>query len=154
TGRAVNSVFAVACDRLPGSGKVAEARRQAFDAFERAGLPNRRIEEWKYTDLRALMREVLPLTPAPDAAAIKRARAALKTVRVKSAVKFVLVDGVFAPELSDAAETGVRVKTLREALESGDSNLLTSDTNDAMISLNAAVATDGVLISVAEGSNL
>src|SRR5262249_9153338 len=81
-------------------------------------------------------------------------RAALKTVRVKSAVKFVLVDGVFAPELSDAAETGVRVKTLREALESGDSNLLTSDTNDAMISLNAAVATDGVLISVAEGSNL
>ena len=61
TGRAVNSVFAVARERLPGSGKVADVRAQAFEAFERAGLPNRRIEEWKYTDLRALMREVLPL---------------------------------------------------------------------------------------------
>src|ERR1700761_6347315 len=121
TGRAMNSVFDVARERLPGSGKVAEMRRQAFDAFERAGLPNRRIEEWKYTDLRALMREVLPLAPAPDADAIKRARAALKTVSVKGASKLVLVDGVFAAELSDAAENGFGVKTLRETLEGGDS---------------------------------
>src|ERR1700742_932772 len=101
TGRAVNSVFAVARERLPGSGKVAEARAQAFEAFERTGLPNRRVEEWKYTDLRVLMREVLPLAPAPDAAAIKHARAALTTVSVKGAVKLVLVDGIFAPDLSD-----------------------------------------------------
>jgi Fe-S cluster assembly protein SufD len=154
TGRAVNSVFTVARERLPGSAKVAETRRQAFDAFERAGLPNRRIEEWKYTDLRALMREVLPLAPAPDAAAIKRARAALKTAGVKGAVKLVLVDGVFVAELSDAAETGVSVKTLREALERGDSNLLTTDAADAMISLNAAMSTDGVIISLSDGANL
>src|ERR1700759_4455182 len=101
--RAVNSVFVVARERLPGWGEVMDARRQAFEAFERAGLPNRRIEEWKYTDLRALMREVLPLAPAPDADAIKRARTALKSVSVKGAAKLVLVDGVFVPELSDAA---------------------------------------------------
>jgi Fe-S cluster assembly protein SufD len=154
TGQAVNSVFTVARDRLPGSGKVADMRRQAFEAFERAGLPNRRIEEWKYTDLRALMREVLPLAPAPDADAIKRARAALKTARVAGATKLVLVDGVFARELSDAAEVGVTVKTLREALESGDSHLLTTDASDAMIALNAAMATDGVVISVADGATL
>jgi Fe-S cluster assembly protein SufD len=154
TGRAVNSVFAVARERLPGSGKVADARSQAFDAFERAGLPNRRIEEWKYTDLRALMREVLPLAAAPDAAAIKRARAALKTASVKGAVKLVLVDGVFVAELSDAAEAGASVNTLRQALECGDSDLLTTDATDAMIALNAAMATDGVIISVADGANL
>jgi Fe-S cluster assembly protein SufD len=154
TGRAVTSVFTLACDRLPGSGKVADVRRQAFEAFERAGLPNRRIEEWKYTDLRALMREVLPLAPAPDADAIKRARSALKTASVKNATRFVLVDGVFVPELSDAAEAGVTVKTLRQALEGGDSHLLTADSSDAMIALNAAMATDGVLISVADGATL
>jgi Fe-S cluster assembly protein SufD len=154
TGRAVNSVFVVARDRLPGSGKVADVRRQAFDAFERAGLPNRRIEEWKYTDLRALLREVLPLAPAPDAAAIKRARAALKTASVKRATRLVLVDGAFVPELSDAAEAGVTVKTLREALEDGDGNLLTTEPSDAMIALNAAMATDGVLVSVADGASL
>ena len=53
TGRAVSNVFTAARERLPGAGKVAELRRQAFDAFERAGLPHRRIEDWKYTDLRA-----------------------------------------------------------------------------------------------------
>ena len=78
TGRALSDAFAAARDRLPGAGKVAERRQQAFDAYERAGLPHRRIEEWKYTDLRALMREVLPLAAAPDAAALKRAKAALK----------------------------------------------------------------------------
>ena len=154
TGRAVNSVFTVARERLPGSGKVADVRGRAFEAFERAGLPNRRIEEWKYTDLRALMREVLPLAPAPDADAIKRARIALKTAGVKGATRLVLVDGVFVSELSDAAETGVTVKTLRQALEDGDGNLLTTDASDAMIALNAAMATDGVVISVADGANL
>ncbi len=153
-GRAVNSVFTVARDRLPGSGKVADMRRQAFEVFERAGLPNRRIEEWKYTDLRALMREVLPLAPMPDADAIKRARAALKTVSVRGATRLVLVDGVFAAELSDAAEAGVTVKTLREALEGGDGNWLTAEATDGMIALNAAMATDGVLVSVADGTNL
>jgi Fe-S cluster assembly protein SufD len=154
TGRAVTSVFTVARDRLPGTGKVADARRQAFEMFERAGLPSRRIEEWKYTDLRALMREVLPLAPAPDADAIKRARAALKTVGVAGASKFVLIDGVFAPELSDAAEAGVAVKTLREILESGDADPLTADASDVMISLNAALATDGVVITIADGAAL
>jgi Fe-S cluster assembly protein SufD len=154
TGRAVNSVFTVARDRLPGSGRVADVRAQAFEAFERAGLPNRRIEEWKYTDLRALMREVLPLAPAPQADAIKRARAALKTAGVKGATRLVLLDGIFVPELSDAAEAGIAVKALRKALEDGDSNLLTADAADAMISLNAAMTTDGVLVSVADGATL
>jgi Fe-S cluster assembly protein SufD len=154
TARAVNSVFTVARERLPGSGMVTETRRQAFDAFERAGLPNRRIEEWKYTDLRALLREVLPLAPAADAEAIKRARAALKTAGLKGATRLVLVDGAFVPELSDAPEAGVTVKTLRKALEGGDSNLLTADVSDAMVSLNAAMATDGVVISVAADSAL
>src|SRR6202048_2802567 len=78
TGRALSDAFAVARDRLPGTGKVADLRRQAFEAYERVGLPHRRIEDWKYTDLRVLMREVLPPAAAPDAAALKRAGVALK----------------------------------------------------------------------------
>ena len=53
TGRAVDRVFAAARDRLPGGGKVADARRKAFEVFERAGLPHRRLEEWKYTEIRS-----------------------------------------------------------------------------------------------------
>src|SRR6478752_5325318 len=77
TERAPSDIFAIARDRLPGGGKIAEARRQAFEAYERAGLPHRRVEEWKYTDLRVLMREVRPLAAKPDAAVLKRAKASL-----------------------------------------------------------------------------
>ena len=119
TGRALSDIFAVARGRLPGTGEVADFRRQASEAYERAGLPHRRIEDWKYTDLRALMREVLPMAPAPDAAALSRAEAALKVYGIEGARRLVLVDGVFAPNLSDlgSPEKGLVIHTLREALE-------------------------------------
>ena len=153
TGRALSDSFAVARDRLPGSGRVAEARSAAFEAYERVGLPNRRIEDWKYTDLRALMREVLPLAPAPDAAALKRAAAALKLQKVKGARRLVLVDGVFAPKLSDLGklEKGLSVRTLREVLEANEpalhAQLFSLDTANPMQALNAAMMTDGLVIS-------
>src|SRR4026209_200252 len=119
TGRAASEAFAVASSRLPGAGKVAAARQKAFEAYETVGLPHRRIEDWKYTDLRALMREVLPPPPAPDAAALKRAATALKLQAVKGARRLVLVDGVFAAKLSelDGLEKGLAVRTLRDVLE-------------------------------------
>ena len=49
-------------------------RESAFKRFEIAGLPHRRVEEWKYTDLRALMRDAKPLASVPDAAAKAMAR--------------------------------------------------------------------------------
>jgi Fe-S cluster assembly protein SufD len=160
TGRAMESLFTASRDRLPGTGKVAEIRRLAFEAFERAGLPHRRIEEWKYTDLRALMREVRPLAEKPDAAALKRAGTALKPVAIKGARKLVLVDGVFAPGLSDVAALALEagIKTLREVLENeanpAAGDLLLTTSTDAMISLNAAMATDGFVVSVADGVQL
>src|SRR6185503_11376690 len=101
TGRALSDAFAAARERLPAAGKLADLRQQALDAYERTGLPHRRLEDWKYTDLRVLIREVLPLAPAPDAAALKRAATAVKLQAVKRARRLVLVDGVFAPKLSD-----------------------------------------------------
>jgi Fe-S cluster assembly protein SufD len=160
TAHALSDMFDLARDRLPGSGKVAAAREQAFEAYERVGLPHRRIEDWKYTDLRVLMREVLPLAPAPDAAAIKRASAALKLHAIDGVRRLVLVDGVFAPDLSDVGglEKGLSIRTLREALEVGDAalqaQLFTPDNSDPMVALNAAMMTDGVLIEVADGAVL
>ncbi|QWG11225.1 Fe-S cluster assembly protein SufD [Bradyrhizobium sediminis] len=160
TGRALSDSFAVARDRLPGAGKVADRRRQAFEAYERAGLPHRRIEDWKYTDLRALMREVLPLAGAPDAAALTRAAAALKLHAIEGARRLVLVDGVFAPKLSETAnpERGLAICTLREALETGDAalqaQLFAPDDSDAMVALNSAMMTDGLVIEVADGAVL
>jgi Fe-S cluster assembly protein SufD len=160
TGRALSDIFAIARDRLPGKGKVAAARHQAFEAYERAGLPHRRIEDWKYTDLRVLMREVLPLAAAPDAAALKRAGVALKLHAIEGARRLVLVDGMFAAKLSDTAnpEQGLGIRTLREVLEEGDpalhAQLLAPESSEAMVALNSAMMTDGLVIEVADGAVL
>src|SRR5712671_697927 len=145
TGRALSDNFSLVRDRLPGGGKVADIRRQAFEAYERAGLPHRRIEDWKYTDLRALMRDVLPLAAAPDAAALKRAATALKQHAIAGVRRLVLVDGVFAPDLSKTGdlEKGLVVRTLRDVLEAGDAALQTQlfspESTDSMVALNSAL---------------
>jgi Fe-S cluster assembly protein SufD len=160
TGTAASSVFSAAQGRLSGAGKVADIRREAFAAFERTGLPHRRIEEWKYTDLRALMREVLPLAGVPDAAALAHAKAAIASVAIEGAAKLVLVDGIVATDLSDlsALPSGVTVGTLRAVLDvqSNESrgDLLLTNVADPMLSLNAALATDGVVVTVADGAQL
>ena len=148
TGRALSDSFAVARDRLPGTGRVAEARSAAFEAYDRVGLPHRRLEDWKYTDMRALMREVLPLAPAPDAAALKLAAAAVKLQSIKGLRRLVLVDGVFVPKLSelDGLEKGVAVGTLLCVLESGEATLqtqsLTLHNAHPLLELNTTMQTN------------
>jgi Fe-S cluster assembly protein SufD len=160
TGRPLSEIFAVARDRLPGASEIADVRRQALEAYQRSGLPHRRIEDWKYTDLRVLMRDVLPLAAAPDAAALKRADAASKAHAIEGARRLVLVDGVFAPKLSDVGrlETGLSIRTLRDVLEADDAalhaQLLAPDNSDAMVALNSAMMTDGLVIDVADGAVL
>jgi Fe-S cluster assembly protein SufD len=160
TGHPLSDSFAVARDRLPGAGKIADIRQRAFEAYERAGLPHRRIEDWKYTDLRALMREVLPLAPLPDAAGLSRAGAALKLHAIEGVRRLVLVDGVFAPKLSDTGgtEKGLTIRSLSKVLEAGDSplqaELFAADDSNPMVALNSAMATDGLVIEVADGTRL
>ena len=55
--------FDAAAAGLPGSGWVSTLRARAMDSFTSHGLPSRRVEEWKYTDLRERLRDV----PAPGA---------------------------------------------------------------------------------------
>jgi len=156
--RMASDTFTAVRDLLPGSGEVAKARQQAFEAYERLGLPHRRLEDWKYTDLRALMREVLPLAPAPDGSALQRAKAALASLPKLDACRLVLVDGVFASSLSDltSLESGIRVQTLREILQDNSNPARVELLNDGaisgpMLALNSAMATDGIVIAVAEG---
>ena len=74
--------------------------------------------------------------------------------------RLVLVDGVFAPKLSDLGglEKGLAIRTLREVLGAGDAvlqaQLLAPDNSDPMVALNSAMMTDGVVIDVADGAVL
>src|SRR6516165_10781027 len=110
--------FAAVKGALPGAGAVGALREDAFRRFEAQGLPHRHVEEWKYTDLRALMRDAKPLAGAPDAAAKAPAKTAGGIFAALGARRIVFVDGAFVPELSDLAalEPGLKIGSLAAAL--------------------------------------
>jgi Fe-S cluster assembly protein SufD len=137
---------------LPGNIDVAKWREASFQAFNGSGLPHRRIETWHYTDLRALMRDALPLGPAPGAATIDALRKEITAAGAPSR-RLVLVDGFFVPELSGDLPEGVTVRSLASALTEGRPDLVallaSHDAQDPIVLLNAALMQDGVVIEVA-----
>jgi Fe-S cluster assembly protein SufD len=158
---ALATSFAAVKHALPGPAGVGTLREDAFRRFEAEGLPHRRVEEWKYTDLRALMREAKPLAGLPDAAAKARAKAALATLAAVDARRIVFVDGVLVPELSDLGrlEVGLTIGSMAQALAAGDRDLLAHlgrlvPTDDVAVALNTAFMGDGALIHVAPGAAL
>ena len=157
-GDALDGTFAAAREQLPGSDRVVEIRQRAFDEFATRGLPTRRVEDYKYTDLRVLLRDVAPLSQAPDDAALAQAKTAVATLGISDTHKLVIVDGVYSSDLSDtAAMVGVSVKSLRDVLNDASiearADLLLSRVDDPMIALNAAFATDGFVVDIAEGAS-
>ncbi len=153
--------FIEARSRLPGGEAVDAQRAAAFDLFAKAGLPHRRVEEWKYTDLRALMREAKPLAAAPDAAAKARAKTAGAMLGDVESRRLVFVDGAFVPELSDTAalEPGLTIKSLAAALAEEDPALSAhlgklAPAGDVAVALNTALMGDGAVVAVAPGATI
>lgn len=137
---------------------AAGLRAQAWTDFTRQGLPNRRVEAWHYTDLRAALAK-----PAPIGAAVRAAPMlgrAQDLERAHDSVRLVTLDGAFRPDLSDLAQLpeGVVAQSLREALAQGEAEIMaalaTSDVvhDDAVVALNAALMQDGVVLRVAPGT--
>ena len=158
---ALAASFATAKRALPGAAAITALREHAFRRFETEGLPHRRVEEWKYTDLRALMRDAKPLAGVPDAAAKARAERASAVLDSIEARRIVFVDGAFVPELSDLArlEAGLTVRSTAQLLAAGDPQLLAHlgqvvPTDDVAVALNTAFMGDGAVIHVAEGATL
>ena len=75
-------------------------------------------------------------------------------------LRLVLVRSVLAPDLSDLGnlDKGLGIQPLREVLDAGDGVLSTqafaTDISNPMIALNGAMATDGVVIEIADGTVL
>ncbi|MDB5599993.1 MAG: FeS assembly protein SufD [Xanthobacteraceae bacterium] len=153
--------FAAARAKLPGQGAVAALRDTAFARFDAKGLPHRRVEEWKYTDLRALMRDARPLAPAPDQAGKARAAKAGQLMSDVDVCRIVFADGVLVPELSDLVglEPGLSIRSMAQALGSADplvarhlGQVFPSD--DAALALNTALMGDGALIEISDGATM
>ncbi|MDL4863554.1 Fe-S cluster assembly protein SufD [Halomonas elongata] len=130
------------------------ARRQAGAArFEALGFPHRRVEEWKYTDVRDIARNDFVLTENAD---FSPAAAAALTLPL-DAHRLTFVDGVFAPALSDLGSLpeGVQVLPLSRALEEnheavgGPLGRLTGVDFSSFAALNTAFMEEGAVVRLA-----
>jgi Fe-S cluster assembly protein SufD len=153
--------FEAVAPQLPGGPAVAAARRAAIGAFAALGLPHRRLEAWKYTDLRSALKDAPPAAVGeprspPTPAELEATLEALAEV---AAHRLVFVDGVYAPGLSHtAAPAGVTFTPLAAGLRTGDAEasqaLLATGEREAVIALNTAFMTDGAVLDVAPGRAL
>jgi Fe-S cluster assembly protein SufD len=157
--QALSAQFSAAKAELPGALPVRKLREDAFAGFEAKGLPHRRLEAWRYTDLRGLLREAKPLAANANVTSAITARLADLAL---DGVRLVLIDGAFSADLStmDALPEGVSIHSLAEALVSGRDDLTRIlagpgiAQSDTGLMLNTALMRDGVFIEIAEGTEL
>lgn len=151
---AIASLYAASRAGLPGGDAVRARRNAAFSLFERFGLPHRRVEAWKYTDLRTLMRAVAPLAgvaPAERLAAVAEADPLASLDRAQ----IVIANGVFEPELSDLGGTdGITVESLSHVLATSPERVgrLFDDGDDTVMALNTSLMQGGAVVTIAAGA--
>ncbi|QEO18076.1 Fe-S cluster assembly protein SufD [Acetobacter vaccinii] len=140
--------LALFADRLQAAS--AAGQQEAVALLERTGLPDRHVEEWKYTALRPLGN--VPYQAAPVVYDAGRATALLQTLpgwaeALAPLPKLVLVNGVYAPALSQLPE-GVEVTPVSATAPAAAIPL---SVQQPLVALNAAMTHGGLNLHVREG---
>ncbi len=157
---ALAEAFAAEERRLPGGDWLRQLRRAAAGAFTAEGLPHRRVEEWKFTDLRAMMREAFPFAPpaaAPKPAAVDdMVRDALPGADLTKAFA-AIIDGQGAGESGLAALSELDGAFLSRFIDhpptwiEAEIGEVSGHVTDGVLALNTALFTDGAALDIADG---
>jgi len=144
---------------LPGNAGLQALRSHAADIASRIGLPNKRAEDWKYTDLSRLtaalgeswwQTEQQPSKPTD-----------IDSIDDLDAYRLVFVAGRFQPEQSTIPD-GVHLLPLSEFLTDDEGErghcLFKLDENaplfNGLLAANTALASDGLCACISEGVQL
>ncbi len=156
--------FAKVAPELPGGAWVPAARLAAMRAFGDAGLPHRRIEEWKYTDLRIRLKAAHERAGCSqrkvDAGLLREALG--EELASLACIRLVLVNGRYvSSSVPVGHEPGESWKFDSLAAVLGRPNFAwirhsfeTADEADgaAVRHLNSAFVSDGIVLTVSEGA--
>jgi Fe-S cluster assembly protein SufD len=135
---------------------LAGQRRDALEAFRVEGFPNPRAEEWRYTNVRPIVRQQFAPSRggevALDGHVVPEAR-----IGSLDLIDLVFVNGRFRPELSDASAgiRGINVTSLATAIAEQPDGLqgllggVVRYDDNPFAALNGAFFEDGALIDVA-----
>ncbi|AHB49444.1 FeS assembly protein SufD [Hyphomicrobium nitrativorans NL23] len=155
---ALVEAFTNAEPSLPGGTWLRALRKDAIGAFTGRGLPHRRVEEWKYTDVRAFMREAFPLTPdvVPDAQSAKALIEAALPGADLSGTHALFFDGSAVSEAGISAVSEIESAFLARIIDHPPAWLqedvaeVSGHVNEATRALNTALFTDGAVLDIAE----
>ncbi len=135
-----------------GEGPIHTRRREAFERFVKSGFPTKRDEEWKYTNLKPVLKPDFRVfvndENTVDFSSIKRF-----FLNDVDTYKLVFIDGYYSSWLSETTHQGFDICTF--------SNMLTKykdvaeqyfgkalPENEAMASVNTAFAREGAFIRI------
>ena len=146
-GRSADAFLARYAERRDRLGGDAQVREDAASLLRESGLPSRRVEAWKYTDLRPLAGLRL-LADAPfvaaDQAAALLGRFDLASGGLSGAARLVFVNGRL-DEASSRLAAGI-------AVEHGvPAGTLSRPEREAFVALNGMLSEDGARIRVGAG---
>jgi len=146
---------------LPGGGApwLSALRAEALAGVAESGLPNTRVEAWKYTNLKPLADSA----PRPAAEADVRAAVATDLLPAIDGVhRLVFVNGRHRPDLSDAGAPpdGVELTTVAGALDkdaealNGRLGAVARPNGHVLVNLNTAFLADGAVLGIAPGAQV
>ncbi len=155
-----------AISSLPGSRHdvVRTHRQRAARAFAARGLPTRRDEDWKYTDLSRLTAALgdnwWESSGQPEISAVDAGVIEGQAIPDLDAYRIVFTDGRFDHGESEFPE-GVTIRPLADLLESEPEQALepleldeAAPLYNGFVALNAAMATDGLCVCIKDGVTL
>ncbi|WP_128546044.1 Fe-S cluster assembly protein SufD [Larkinella soli] len=147
--------FQAAEERMNGASKSAlhQLRRDALSQFDRLGFPTIKNEEWKYTNVGSLIKEVFEFNAPAQVTA--EDLASLETARLEGNVLY-FVNGRYQPQLSQIVSPAeqMTISTFSEAVQNrpeviGQYFAQYADYHEnAFTALNTAFADEGVVIHV------
>jgi Fe-S cluster assembly protein SufD len=127
-------------------------RREAFDRFIAMGLPHRRMEDWRWTDLRQIIRDAYPPLLASRATTLSPEQVFRTPFLSDIRARLVLVDGVYEPELSTLPISGeVEIASLagnRPPWLAAAVGTTAAPADDPIVAMNTAFMTGGVAVRI------
>ena len=130
-------------------------RQSAAASFAKLGLPTRKHEDWKYTNLR----RVGEMTYTPITSISSHEMPTIDSELIPEAcAHLVFVDGVYVPSLSKCLTSGpLQIMTLQSAIESELPQVkeylatIADFEDEAITALNTSLFSDGAVVTIADG---
>jgi Fe-S cluster assembly protein SufD len=141
-------------DGLDLTDTVHETRARALKVFEDKGFPSKKDELWKYTSLKALIREDYSLFPKSEI------NIELKDVKKyflydTDTYKVIFIDGVYSPFLSNTTHDGLDVCLMSAALSKPKYRSLINTyfnkiapSDESLTALNTSYAKEGAFVYI------